>query len=532
MNGRIRAGAWRNHHSVRKFLIAVAAAALLGGPVVSTVHADGGFCSGGPTPGGDWAAAGGDAPNTRTQPAEDAIGVDQAKNLTVAWATQLDMGGSTGQVNAAPTEADGCVFIGTANGRVYALDAGTGTEVWHADFAAAAPGLGGTVVGSTVVDHGKVIVLVNDAADGNGIGPYVAAINEHTGNVLWSSRPYATYLGSYTNASPAVIPVGGKRVVFAGWSPPEGDSNGQGGFALVDAENGHILRTVEVIPDAEQAQGFAGAGIWSTPAFDAGTGYAYVGASNPYSKTKESELTNAVLKIDMRSAATMGDIAGHYKGVVDQYSEDLQALSHSPVCQATDEAGLPTAAFTFDDPACGQLDLDFGAPPNLFKLPDGTTVVGALQKAGIYHEFRADTLAPIWSTKVGGPCATCNAAATAAAPGVIGGVSAPGGNAFALDPVTGTVKWLTPLGGGVHYEGTSMADGVFYTFDTAGLLDVFDAETGALLGRYPMSTATLQPMVALTSAGVSIADHTVLVGASGGPANSETGWVIAYRPAP
>lgn len=524
---------------VRALLVSAVATSLLALPAVAAVHADAEPCSARPAGGGEWPAAGGDAPNTRNQAAEDTIGTAQAGKLAVAWATQLDSGGSTGEVNAAPTEADGCVFVGTAVGGVYALDAATGVVVWQKTLPVAKAGLGGAIVGSAVVRDERVIVLVNDAADGKGSGPYVAALNEHTGDVAWTSRPYATYVGSYTNASPAVIDVGadgegedGGSVVFAGWSPPEGDSKGQGGFALIDAETGAIAKTVEVIPTADQAQGYAGAGIWSTPAFDRQTGYAYIGASNPYSKTKEHPFTNAVLKIDMRSPKTMGAIVGAYKGVVDQYSSDLQAVNQSPVCAATDNPNVPVAAFTFDDPACGQLDLDFGAPPNLFTRPDGTKVVGALQKAGIYHEFNADTMAGIWATKVGGPCQPCNAAATAVAPGVIGGVSAPGGNAFALDPASGAVTWVAPVGDGAHYEGVSMADGVFYTFDNAGQLDVFDAATGSVLGKYPMAAATSQPMASFSSGGVSIADHTVLVGASGGPPTGQTGWVIAYRPTP
>src|SRR5256885_1573505 len=78
-----------------------------------------------------------------------------------------------------------------------------------------------------------VIFLVNQ--DG---GPYAVALDRSTGSVVWRSAPVATKPGYYTNASAVVA--GG--VVFEGISAPEGDSTGQGGFALLDAANGRILK--------------------------------------------------------------------------------------------------------------------------------------------------------------------------------------------------------------------------------------------------------------------------------------------------
>jgi len=386
-------------------------------------------------------------------------------------------------------------------------------------------------VGSTVVDDGKVFALVNDQADGTAKdpGPYAIALSEHTGKLLWQSPPFATQVGSYTNASPAVMPVkdgDGETVLFAGWSPAEGDSTGQGGFALISTEDGSIVKTTLSLPQADRDKGMAGGGIWSTPAYDGESGFAFVGASNPYSKTQESDYTNAVLKIDMHED-DLGAVVGAYKGLVDQYNTALQGVSQSPACAASD---TPTIPQTFDDPVCGQLDLDFGAPPNLFRL-NGKTVVGALQKAGVYHVFDED-MTGIWQSIVGGPCETCNAAATAVGPDGVAGVATPGGIAFTLDQADGSSVWTAPTNDGVHYEGTTVADHVFYTFDTAGFLDLFDAGSGMLINRMQMAADTGEPMASLTSAGVSVARNTVFVGASGGTPNSLDSWVIAYRATP
>jgi outer membrane protein assembly factor BamB len=264
------------------------------------------------------------------------------------------------------------------------------------------------------------------------------------------------------------------------------------------------------------------------PAFDAASGFAFVGTSNPYSKTLEHDRTNAVVKIDLRdrSSAAFGTIVASYKGVVDQYSSDLHQLNSTPACAASDALGTP---YPLDDPACGQLDLDFGSPPNVFTV-GGRTVVGALQKAGIYHLIDAATMKGLWATKVGAPCQACNAAATAVADGAVAGVSAPGGNAFSLDAATGSVRWLTPLASGAHYQGTTLAGGVFYTSDNTGLLDVLNAANGTILTRRPMTADVGPPVAALTSAGIAVADHTVFVAASSGnPLTGQAGWIIAYR---
>jgi polyvinyl alcohol dehydrogenase (cytochrome) len=292
---------------------------------------------------------------------------------------------------------------------------------------------------------------------------------------------------------------------------------------LLNAANGKTVARTETIPAADQAQGYAGGGIWSAPAYDPATGYAYIGASNPYSKDREHPYTNALLKIDVDPRRpTFGTIVGSYKGNVDQYDETLQALSQSPACVASQDAPDP-----FDDPVCGQLDLDFGAAPNLFRA-GGRTLIGGLQKAGVYHAADASTMAPAWHTIVGGPCLVCNAASTAAGPNGVYGVGAPGGVAFGLEPANGTSQWSMPLGGGAHYESISTADGVVYTFDTEGFLDVLDAATGRPLTRRQMAADTGEPMVSLTSAGVAIARHTVFAAANG----SSNGYLIAYQPAP
>jgi outer membrane protein assembly factor BamB len=189
----------------------------------------------------------------------------------------------------------------------------------------------------------------------------------------------------------------------------------------------------------------------------------------------------------------------------------------------------PSVPDPLDDPVCGQLDLDFGAAANLFRTTGGTEVVGDLQKSGVYHVADAATMKPVWTALVGASCQACNASSTAVSGGSVYGVGTPGGVAFSLAGDTGQSGWLSPLGDGIHYESVSAADGVVWTVDSQANLDGFDAATGHLLVRRPLSIDAGAPIVNNTSSGVAIAEHKLFVAAGGAGYASSTGYVIAYR---
>ncbi|MGB8652393.1 MAG: PQQ-binding-like beta-propeller repeat protein, partial [Mycobacteriales bacterium] len=472
-------------------------------------------CAASSTAGGEWRSYGHDLSNSRTQPAETALGTTAAAGLAPVWSADVAPAGPSGQVpatslNSTPVVADGCVFVGGADGHVVALDAGTGAVVWRSAQLGdpATAGLGGLVVGSVVVDGGRVIVLVNQSDK-----PFAVALDEHTGTRLWQSPPVSTYPGSYTNASPVLY----DGMLLVGFSAPEGDPKGTGGIALLAEDDGRVLKVTDTVPAADLAKGFAGGGIWSAPAVDAATGFAYVATGNPSSKQMEHRNTNAILKLDLHRGPGFGAIVAAYKGNVDQY--ELSQLTHTPVCAASE--GTPLDTFPLDDPACGQLDLDFGASPSLFRDAFGNELVGDLQKSGYFHAAFADTMERAWSTPIGAPCAVCNADSPAVAGGSILAVGTPGGVLASLGQGTGVLGWVSPVADGVHYGSVSEADGVAYTVDTTGCLDAFDAATGVPLLRRPMTADSGQPIVGITSAGVAIAYHTVFVEAGGS--------VIAYR---
>jgi outer membrane protein assembly factor BamB len=466
----------------------------------------------------EWPTFGRDLSNTRTQRSPGTIGADTAPLLAPVWSFSTG-GAGTGlaDLNGTPIVAAGCVFLNTAGGEILALDSSTGAVVWRVTVpldAGTTAGLGGIFVSSPAVTNDLVIGLVNQTGR-----PYAVAVSRRDGRVAWRSEPLQSGAGYYTNATPVVH----DGLVLAGYSPAEGDPTGRGGVAILDADTGALVRRVSVVPDEAFAQGYAGAGVWTAPAVDTRHGYAYAGTGNPYSKTIEHENTNAIVKIDVDpSRATFGTIVGSMKGNVEQYDPAFRD-GIDPVCTALGDD--PSLQLVVGNSApCLQLDLDFGAPPNLFTDDAGRTFVGDLQKSGVYHVADATTMDRAWSATVGATCPACNAAASAWDGDSLLVASSPVDLVWSLTEA-GAPNWTSPIGDGTHYQSVSVAGGAVFTVDNAGNLLAWDAETGAPLLRRPMAADVADPAsppAALSSSGVAIASGTVYVAAGNA--------VIAYRP--
>ena len=517
----------------RTRLIAAAAAAALLVPTSSSAAPVVTAPCSAPVAADEWPTFGRDLSNSRTQKSAGDISAATAPTLTKAWSFTTGAAfGGFGDLNGTPIVSGGCVFVNTAGGDVIALASKDGSLVWRRHVDVPAAGLGGTFVGSPAVlpagtlpghsgEHNPhattptatVLALVSQLD-----APYVLALSAADGSVLWRSAPIVEGAGYYTNATPVIT----NGLLLAGFSPAEGDPKGRGGIAIFDAVTGDLLKRVYAIPDADVARGYAGGGIWTAPAVDEAHGYAYAGTSNPYSKKIEHPNTNAVLKIDINpDRETFGTVVGSYKGLIEQYDPAVrQAVD--PVCQAVGDD--PNLQLVVGDSApCLQLDLDFGAPPNLFRDAHGRLLIGDLQKAGVYHAADAGSMTGVWKSTVGASCPACNAAAWAF-DGSLVGASSPVGTLVSLGAQEGAVGWASPIGDGTHYESTSVAGGAAFTADNAGVLHAWDLATGVPLLKRPVQADAGADGVAaaVSSAGIAIASGEVIV-ATGNV-------VVAYRP--
>lgn len=531
-----------------KRIAVVAALAVVAGlmPGVSTANPTG--CAQSVT-GGEWPSYSGSLDNSRTQ-LDSTIDADWVAGMELAWKVSTSsVPTGSGTYSNTPVVADGCVYLASNTGLILALNAETGGFVWGGKVTGTGQLLlGGVVVGSPLVDNGVLYVGVSQPS-----APYVAAFDAATGTRLWRATVETGQSNSLINASPVAV----DGMIFMGFSGNEGNSVARGGFAILDgghdcggdeflagpttakilacdnpvleldelgnpvATGGHRLAHEHTISDAEYAEGYRGASIWCTAAIDPVEKYAYACGGNPASKKIEHRYSNSLLKIDVNPErpATFGTIVDSYKGDTDQY---YPGLDRQPACDALGDVLVAVWSL-----ACLQLDLDFGASPNLYHDKLGNLILSDLQKSGVVHAIYADQMSRKWTQVVGAPCAACNAASGAYAEingeGRLFGVSTPGGLLYGLQAEQGRYRWAQPIADGVHFQATSTAGGIVFAIDNGGFLTIVDGETGLPLAKRNVAQDTSASPADQSSQGVAIAYDMVFV--------NQGNMTIAYRSA-
>jgi polyvinyl alcohol dehydrogenase (cytochrome) len=471
-------------------------------------------CSTKKSTGGDWPMYGHDYGNSRFQDMESKIGTVQAAALQKAWAFSTN---GKGDFTGTPVESGGCVFVGSNNGWAFAINADTGKLVWQTLI-----DKNGGINSSAAVDGGRVFYTVSHVSK-----PSLIALDEATGKLLWQTIQ-TTQKGSDVYSSPVVF----EDMVIAGWSGGSAELGNdkdrralQGGFVILDAKSGGLLKRTYTIhpPNPKQKDNFAGGGIWATFAVDPAQKIGFVGTGNPFRAQAQYKFTDSIIKVDLnRAHATFGEIIDHFQGIPETYNSTFEQLP------CYDIPGNPPPYYPQGLGKCMQLDLDFGASPNLY-WHDGTERVGEGQKSGVYWVINAKTMKPIHETVLGPPSSVG---------GIVGSTATDGGAIYG--PVTegyvwsesihdGTQAWVSPVADGAHWgEPVVVAKGVVYSVDLRGALDAFDASSGAPILVHPMEPDT----GGLTASwgGVSVARNTVY--AAVGITGLSTGYVVAYRPAP
>ena len=423
----------------------------------------------------EWPLYGADLANSRTGSGGPTKA--GAASLVRAWSLDTTDGDFTGT----PVVRDSRVFVGSNGGVVRALDVASGRVLWSTV-------VDGPVNGSLAVAGKSVYVPVATVGDGAQKGPAVAALDEATGQRRWETV-IDTQKGSDTFGSPTVA----NGVVYIGVSAFFGENNDssvavRGGVVALSADGGAIRwHTYTVSP------GHDGGAVWSTPAVDLGSRVLFVGTGNAYHEPADDN-TDSILKIRLQDGAIVQHV------------------------QAT-----PSDAFS---PGTPGPDVDFGASPNLMTAPDGTGLVGAGQKSGFYWTFpRAHLVAghEVWKSVIGTTGPTGGSVGSIAYDGTrIYGPNTLPGYIWALRAADGTQQWVHPGLDFLHYGPASVSNGVVYTVDSAGFLDLIDAATGVPVAG-PLSLG------AAGFGGVALADGMVFTNTG---TRSSNGSVIAFRPGP
>ena len=469
-------------------------------------------------PGGDWPRFGHDYSNTRTQDKEKKIGLVEAAQLQPAWWFGTAEAGGDGDITGTPVIANGCVYVGSNDGWVFAINADTGKLVWKQRVEKN----GGPNSSATVAD-GRVFVSISKVGS-----PSLAALDQDTGEILWKTvldrQPGGDMYGSPVEFDGMVV------IGVSGGAAELGDESDryrfQGNYSIVDAASGRVLNKVYVVrpPDKsveEPKDNYAGATVWTTAAIDPATKTGYLVTGNPFRPQAEHKNANSIIRIDLdRSSPKLGEIIGHYKGTVDEYVAQPGDLP------CYDVEGNPPPYYPQGVGACSDLDMDFGAAPNLFKIGK-RLVVGAGQKSGIYHVADAHSMKGLWRATVGPPSAVGGIVGSTAVDenGIYGPITI-GGYLWSVGRDEGLYRWAMPVADGAHWGNpVSTANGVVYTVDLKGFLNAYDAATGLQVLATPLWSGGGEGLK-LSWAGVSIARNTVYAatGITGGD-----GYVIAYR---
>jgi polyvinyl alcohol dehydrogenase (cytochrome) len=373
-----------------------------------------------------------DAANTRFQSAK-AAGLDSQSvaKLKLKWAF-----GFPGVTTAfgTPTIYDGKVFVGAADGAVYALDSHSGCVYWT--YTAAA----GVRVAPVIGDNGRA--YFGDLR-GN-----VYALNAATGALIWKTRaeehPLSVITGSpKLDAGRLYVPVSGRDESIAATNPSYECCTFRGSVVALDGATGKRIWTAYAIPDTPKPTGQnpagaktwgpSGAAVWSSPTLDlkkrvlhAGTGVNY---SNPPTGTSD-----AILAFDMDSGRLL-------------WSRQFTASdSYNFACGGKDKANCPKDPF---------IDADLGSSGILRTLGGGHRILMASDKSGMVYGLDPDRQGRIlWKRKIAaggitggtmwGGASDEQGIAYIGISDFTAGKPEAGGGLIALQLATGEVLWKTP----------------------------------------------------------------------------------------
>ena len=432
--------------------------------------------------------------NSRYQDAAAAkLTANDVPKLKLKWAFNL---GDITVARSQPAFADGRVFIASASGVVYALDAATGCTRWG--YNANSIIRSGVALGDA---GGTPAVFFGDA------GSTIYALNAQTGERIWKIRPVDHYATMVT-AAPRYY----KGVVYQPFSSFEealgADPKVQcctfrGSVVALDAATGKKIWQTFTIAEAAkpthknsagvQQHGPSGAGIWSSPTIDEQLGALYIATGDNYSDPPTST-SDAILAMDLKTGELL-------------WSKQLtENDAFNTGCSAPPGTNCPEAKGP---------DFDFGQPPILVQLGGGKRALVIGQKSGMVHALDPDRKGAIlWQTRVGAGSALGGSQWGSASDGQkvyvaisdvgIGAVPDPkspqgfrlildpkkGGGLHALDPKTGKIVWSAkpiPCAEGrtdcspAQSAAVTAIPGVVFSGALDGHLRAYAASTGEIL---------------------------------------------------
>jgi polyvinyl alcohol dehydrogenase (cytochrome) len=431
-----------------------------------------------------WNGWGVDIRQHRFQPADQGhLAAEDVPRLKLKWAF-----GFPGDVRASaqPTVFGGALFVGSAGGKVYALDAASGCQRWVFD---AGFGVRSAI---TIGEDARGLTAYFGDQRGNAY-----ALDATTGKPRWTRRveehQAALITGGPTLADGVLyVPVSSLEEALAA-DPRYACCSFRGLIAALDAMTGEVKWRTYISPPA-QPQDVSSMGVQQ---FGPAVGAIYATTGDSYSKPAQ-DTSDAFLAFD---AAT---------GKLKWSRQMTEGDAYNVACTSQYRANCPEGKGP---------DFDFGSSAILVDLGDGKRALIAGQKSGMVHALDPDHAGAIlWQRRVGQGStlggvqwgmaadgenlyvAVSDIGLERAAPGTPGAQKTimggelkmdprQGGGLFALKLATGEIVWHTPHPGCNDRPGCSPAQsaavtaipGVVFSGGLDGHLRAYAAKSGEII---------------------------------------------------
>jgi alcohol dehydrogenase (cytochrome c) len=293
--------------SVQWMCAALAAATLLAAPAAAQRPVTDEMLLGAASDAGNWIMAPRDYANTRHSPLAQ-VTTGNVKKLVPVWSFSF---GVLDAQNTTPLVLDGVMYVTSSHGRIFAVDARTGTMKWM--YAHPMPDDIGKMLCCDVGNRGAA--LYKDKVYYTTPDAHVIALNRETGKVVWD-----VVLGDYKKAyTMTVAPLVVKGKVVVGMSGAEYPTRLW--IEALNADTGAQAWRRYTIPapgepgsdtwgtQDPEAWKFGGGSAWITGAYDPALDILYWSTGNPntdwdgFGRVWDNLYSNATLALDPDSGA-------------------------------------------------------------------------------------------------------------------------------------------------------------------------------------------------------------------------------------
>ena len=484
---------------------------------------------------------------TRYYPASQ-INTSNVKNLRPAWIFQTEVVES---LETSPLVINGVMYVTTSFNHVYALDAATGSQIWHYKHKM------GPITTYCCGPNNRGVAAYGDKVFMGTLDARLIALNAKTGKKVWDTQIADPELGYSETMAPTAV--NGKILIGT-----NGGEYGVRGFVKAyDANSGRLLWTFHTTPEkshgvwathdatgrdmlrdiaAEKAAlkklgdpyKTLGGGVWQNPAVDLETNRIYFVAGNPSPdldgsiRPGDNLYTNSLVSVNLDT----GKYVCHFQYIAHDVW-DLDAVSPPILTQVKDKNGKTVKGvlhggktghvYVHKADDCSLIRFSEAMVPqeNMWVLPtkDGKRMLPGANGGVEWSPMTLDAnLGLVYAINLHQPM-TYHVESTPYPGGKLwlGGAfkviasEEQWGNVTAVDYNTGQIRWKAktqqPMIGGI----LTTAGGLAFAGEGNGLFKAYDSATGNVLWQFQAGAGVNAPPSSYTVNG----KQYIVVGAGG-----------------